>query len=316
VEKPLRTLSPLLGQVQADLEELFATPLKDYLDRLRERSQPSGPKIINDPLWHTVRVNSWEIALLDSPVVQRLRNIGQLGLASYVYPGAGYSRFEHTLGVLHQTQRFIEAINRNAHADGVEHLDPIQQDDEIALRLAALLHDVGHGFLSHVSERAMMRLPVGETGDTSRQVIRAAKNHWVCKGNPALAEVIAALIVTSSKLVELFDVVDVPRWRHNSYGLTEKSHALLSVATPFQTGHFWARSFLVLWMVTSWITCHAIATWPACRCRLTSIASSKKSTLSRLLLPRGTRSTLVLRPATSSRISPSIRRAAEALRNW
>src|SRR4051812_25134357 len=106
-EKPLRTLPPLLGHVQADLEEFFVAPLKDYLDRLRERSRPSTPKIINDPLWHTIRVDPWEIVLLDSPVVQRLRDVKQLGLASYVYPGAGYSRFEHTLGVIHQTQRFI-----------------------------------------------------------------------------------------------------------------------------------------------------------------------------------------------------------------
>jgi HD superfamily phosphohydrolase len=238
VEKLLRTLPPLLGHVQADLEEFFDAPLKDYLDRLRERPRPSSPKIINDPLWHTVRVNPWEIALLDSPIVQRLRNVKQLGLASYVYPGAGYSRFEHTLGVVHQTQRFIESINRNARSQGVDHLDPIQQEDEIVLRLAALLHDVGHGFLSHVSERAMMRLPVGDGGDTARKAIRAAKNHWVCKGNPALAEVLAALIVTSSKVAELFDVADVPRWRHNSHGLTEQIARLIVGGNAFPNRPF------------------------------------------------------------------------------
>ena len=82
------------------------------------------------------------LELADTPQMQRLRWIKQLGLANLVYPGANHTRFEHSLGVYHLA--------------GVlsDHLD-IEEEDKLKIGVAALLHDVGHGPLSHATEAAL-----------------------------------------------------------------------------------------------------------------------------------------------------------------
>jgi deoxynucleoside triphosphate triphosphohydrolase SAMHD1 len=208
-----RKLPPLLGTVTADLRALFRPALLEYQQYLKDRREyPVGSKVLNDPIWHTVRLESWEVVLLDSPLLQRLRGIHQLGLAFYVFPGAGYSRFEHSVGVLHQAQRFIDGINRNARSSGTTRLDPVQPADEILIRTAALLHDIGHGFLSHVSERALGRIPVGSGGATMKDLAAEAKAFFGCRKNPALAEILAALIVKLPETIDLFAAAALPRW--------------------------------------------------------------------------------------------------------
>jgi len=110
------SLPPSLACIGAELQKVFASDLASYVTLVQSRGIPRGFKVINDPIWFTVRVESWELVILDSPVVQRLRDIHQLGLAGFVYPAAGYSRFEHTIGTLYQTQRMVESVNRNARA--------------------------------------------------------------------------------------------------------------------------------------------------------------------------------------------------------
>ena len=69
--------------------------LNDYTDKVYD----IGGKEVFDAVWGPVEFNSAEVAILDSPLLQRLRKIKQLGLASYVYCDADYSRFSHTIGV-------------------------------------------------------------------------------------------------------------------------------------------------------------------------------------------------------------------------
>ena len=104
-------------------------------------------KVIHDPVWGTVKFYPWELQIMDSPFLQRLRNVNQLGLAVYTYPSAHHSRFEHTLGVVALVTRMAESVNDSS---GSALVSP---DDMNKLRLAALLHDVGHCFFSHLSER-------------------------------------------------------------------------------------------------------------------------------------------------------------------
>ncbi|HEX9620480.1 MAG TPA: hypothetical protein VF989_10105 [Polyangiaceae bacterium] len=59
---------------------------------------PKYPKTLNDAVWGTIQILPCETMLLDTPLLQRLRGIRQLGMAHLVYPGAGYSRLEHSLG--------------------------------------------------------------------------------------------------------------------------------------------------------------------------------------------------------------------------
>ena len=106
-------------------------------------------RTIRDPLWGNIRVGADAASILDSAEFQRLRGVKQLGFAHVVYPGAVHSRFLHALGVYHLVSRAIGTLERNG-ALGV-----LSDDEHAALpvvRLAALLHDVGHYPFSHAME--------------------------------------------------------------------------------------------------------------------------------------------------------------------
>ena len=96
-------------------------------------------KLIRDSIHGNLYLNEFEIKLVDTPQMQRLRRIKQLGFTYLVYPGANHSRFEHSIGTMHIASQI---------ADNVE----LDDDAKNMVRLAALLHDVGHGPFSHVSE--------------------------------------------------------------------------------------------------------------------------------------------------------------------
>ncbi|WP_282857029.1 HD domain-containing protein [Pseudoclavibacter helvolus] len=108
-----------------------------------------GSKEVNDPVSGTIALNALEVVVLDSPLLQRLRRIRQLGVAQYVYPGANHTRLEHSIGVCHQVQLLVTSLE--LHADG----QALTESWTETLRLAALCHDVGHGVMSHVVENAL-----------------------------------------------------------------------------------------------------------------------------------------------------------------
>jgi HD superfamily phosphohydrolase len=96
-------------------------------------------KFIKDPVHGYEEVEAGLLPLLDSPPVQRLRHVKQLGFSYLVYPGANHTRFEHSLGTMHL------AMILARHLD----LDPA---DVLLIGAAGLLHDIGHGPFSHTSE--------------------------------------------------------------------------------------------------------------------------------------------------------------------
>ena len=103
-------------------------------------------KIIRDPLWNNIAVDPLAIRLIDTPAFQRLRYVRQLGLAFLVYPGATHSRFEHALGTYHLARRALSLLgDRGAVGEA---------DREVCatVRVAALLHDIGHYPFSHALE--------------------------------------------------------------------------------------------------------------------------------------------------------------------
>jgi uncharacterized protein len=130
-------------------------------------------KDIHDPIWGTNGFSWRELALMDTPILQRLRRIHQTGLAFHVYPSARHSRFEHSLGVTIVATKVFDAIVRR-HAGRlrqiVKTLEPTDEFEETLfrwrqeLRLAALLHDTGHSILSHTSERVYGKIPLLEAG--------------------------------------------------------------------------------------------------------------------------------------------------------
>lgn len=103
-------------------------------------------KIIIDPVHGDVGLSKLETELIDTPTFQRLRRIKQLGFAYTVYPNARHSRFEHSLGVMHIMTRILESFKSKNN-------DAVSNDDFRKLRIAALLHDIGHYPYSHLMEK-------------------------------------------------------------------------------------------------------------------------------------------------------------------
>lgn len=151
--KRLRDAAPgLFGQIE-QLAKQWLRPLASN----PEARGPSQDKHINDPIWGTITLHPWEVALLDTELVQRLRGVKQLGLAHLVFPTATHDRFSHACGVVEAAERMMDQINRNSKArvrsGRAEDAPPqIADDERYLIRLAALIHDVGHGPFSHAIE--------------------------------------------------------------------------------------------------------------------------------------------------------------------
>jgi uncharacterized protein len=107
-------------------------------------------KIINDPVYGFISLESDLIYdLIQHPYFQRLRYIKQLGLSDLVYPGALHTRFHHALGAMHLMSR----VMKNLQLKGVE----ISEQEAEAAQIAILLHDIGHGPLSHALEETLLQ---------------------------------------------------------------------------------------------------------------------------------------------------------------
>ena len=102
-------------------------------------------KIFNDPIYGFIIIpNALIYDLIQHPYFQRLRRISQMGLSYLVYPGANHTRFHHALGSMHIMQKAVETLRFK----GIS----ISQEEENALYIAILLHDIGHGPFSHAME--------------------------------------------------------------------------------------------------------------------------------------------------------------------
>jgi len=104
------------------------------------------PKRIYDPIHRFIELEAGEVALLELPVVQRMRRLRQLGLAYLAFPSAEHSRFSHALGALAIGTRVYDALFAGV---------PSANAQRRLLRASLLLHDLGHGPFSHASEAAL-----------------------------------------------------------------------------------------------------------------------------------------------------------------
>lgn len=106
---------------------------------------------VRDPVHGTIILNSGETKIVDSPEFQRLRAIKQLGFADVSFPGATHTRFLHSIGVCHLAGIVFDQIFKTFPFSNRSVRKRLRQ----TFRLAALLHDVGHGPLSHTTEDVM-----------------------------------------------------------------------------------------------------------------------------------------------------------------
>ena len=106
-------------------------------------------KIFNDPVYGFISIPQEIIFdIIEHPYFQRLRRIKQLGLTHLVYPGALHTRFHHVLGAMHLMSKAVATIRRKGHE--------ITPEEEQAVLLAILLHDIGHGPFSHALEHSLV----------------------------------------------------------------------------------------------------------------------------------------------------------------
>jgi hypothetical protein len=113
--------------------------------RIDDYTYKFNAKFINDPLYGGIGLSQLEVDLINTRAFQRLRNLRQLGFLSFVFPGAEHSRFVHSLGVLCIMGKMT------SHLHSIDH-SIIEPHDIVRLRVAALLHDIGHYPMSHLGE--------------------------------------------------------------------------------------------------------------------------------------------------------------------
>jgi HD superfamily phosphohydrolase len=148
-------------------------------------------EIIRDPLWDNIRVDHPALLALDTPAVQRLRYIRQVGHSFLVYPGATHTRFEHALGAYHLTRRALAGLEE------LGELVPATEEECLAVRMAALLHDIGHYPFSHALEEA--GFPSHETLGVAKLSQGLLGERLVQIGGRDFPQAIGALITGSSR---------------------------------------------------------------------------------------------------------------------
>jgi HD superfamily phosphohydrolase len=116
---------------------------------------------IIDPIHDFIRVYEHELSVIDNPIFQRLRRIRQLSGAHLTYPAAQHTRFEHSLGVMHIASLAGHALSEK----GI-----FKSDDIEILRLASLLHDIGHGPFSHLFEEIIQEKKISHE-DFGKEII-------------------------------------------------------------------------------------------------------------------------------------------------
>ena len=150
------------------------------------------PKSIHDPLYGFIDLDPIELRIIDSAPFRRLHRLRQLGQAYAVYPSAHHSRFEHSLGVCHMAGRVA----------GVLGLSP---ETIPVVRLAGLLHDIGHGPFSHLFEEVLIRANAG--GDS--KIGHEAVSRMIILQEPEISDILGE---TAEKVACVLEHKPVPGW--------------------------------------------------------------------------------------------------------
>ena len=139
-------------------------------------------KLIKDPVHGYIEVSEAELKIVDSYPVQRLRRIIQLPFVYLVYPGARHSRFDHSLGCMHLAGEFARSLG----------LDDYRRE---VLRVAGLLHDLGHPPYSHLFETLLEEAGLTHEAMTAR----------ILRESGELAEAIEACGVSAEDVLDVLE---------------------------------------------------------------------------------------------------------------
>ncbi|MBA4463195.1 MAG: HD domain-containing protein [Nitrosopumilaceae archaeon] len=152
---------------------------------------------IIDPIHDFIRVYDHELKIIDNPIFQRLRRIRQLSGAHLTYPAAQHTRFEHSLGVMHIASQAGEALREK----GILKKEDIEQ-----LRLAGLLHDIGHGPFSHLFEEIIQKKKISHEDFGRNLILKSVIGDTLSK-NGYDKKTITKIAFGDSKLQYLNEIV-------------------------------------------------------------------------------------------------------------
>jgi len=192
--------------LQARLEAYLRPQIELYRKSLRPVSQP---KIVRDVIWGFNLFEPYELAFIDSPPFQRLRNIFQTSLALYTYPCSVHSRFEHSLGAAAVASKMLDAISRK-----MKEVDPVHR---VETRLSALLHDISHGPFSHSSEAFYGHLK-NASGEPIFALVQQENSKLFGEATPS--EIITYLLLTTAAFQDLWN--DIRELYKRQYPVLEK----------------------------------------------------------------------------------------------
>jgi len=133
----------------------------------------------NDDIHTSINLCPVTTAFLSTPQMQRLRGLKQLGTVEHVYVNATHTRFDHSLGVMHLSERLCKSLQRRQPNLG------ISNKDVICVKLAGLLHDIGHGPFSHIYDGVFV--PAARSNEESN-----GEDEW-CHEDGSLMMIDAAL---------------------------------------------------------------------------------------------------------------------------
>lgn len=154
---------------------------------------------ITDPVHRSIRFSQVEKEVIDTPTFQRLRRIRQLAGAHLVYPSAQHSRFEHSLGAMHIAGLAGESLLAKGYIDNAE----VVQE----LRLAALLHDIGHGPFSHLFEEVLEYRTKTSHENMGKKIISESEISDVLVRNGHSAEQTSKLSFAPAKVTFLNEII-------------------------------------------------------------------------------------------------------------
>jgi HD superfamily phosphohydrolase len=184
-----------MPDIKEVVENFVAEMLRDY-----EPLPYDAPKVIHDTILGSNLFYPHEIALLDSPLLQRLRRISQVAVAPLVFPSGNHNRFEHTLGVTVIGQQLVNSLfqkidkGNSKEITAFKELGKTKEYIENHVRIAAIMHDCGHGPFSHVSERYYKYYEdILQEKQTNRHL-----------GGAACHEILSYLIIRSNTFREFF----------------------------------------------------------------------------------------------------------------
>lgn len=188
------------NKIFEEVNEFVDLYLRKYNSTLKTTSLSNKGKEIFDSIWGSVKLSPIEVLIIDSPLIQRLKNIKQLGYAYQVYCNADYNRFAHTIGVVETSKRITEIISEKVPKD-----HECTFDFESIIRIAAIMHDSGHTFFSHVSEKFFL---YNEKFPRNAEV-KNSLNHFNEKlsDRASLHEMFSVMIVNSRSFLELLHII-------------------------------------------------------------------------------------------------------------